>query len=245
MSFFQFRLIDIIDIVFVASILYFIYIKVKGTIALNILLGFFAFIIFWLTIRSLKMSLTISILDNFVNVGVLAIIIVFQQEIRQLFLRFGLRHKWLYSASRNSGMIFIDPIIKACDSFVKTRTGAIFVIKGQAQLKEYVESGEKLNAQISFRLIESLFFKNSPLHDGAIIISQDMIEAAGCILPISQNPHLPKNMGLRHRAAMGITEVTDATAIVISEERGEISYFKEGKYKTGLSSNDILKLLMN
>ena len=218
---------------------------VKGTIALNIMLGLFAFVIFWITIKLLKMDLTGTILDTFVNVGVLAVIIVFQQEIRKFLLHFGSRYKWLYNSDGKLINEYAEPIVKACDSFVKTKTGALIVVTGQAMLKDYIDSGELLNAEISNGLIESIFFKNNPLHDGAIIVSGNKISAAACILPVSQNPNLPKYMGLRHRAAMGITESTDAAAVVVSEERGEISFFQDGTFQNVLNGNDLLKLLKN
>lgn len=245
MSFLQFRLIDVVDIILIAFLMYKIYIKVKGTIALNIMLGLFAFIVFWLTIKLLKMELTGSILDNLVNVGVLAVIIVFQQEIRRFLLHFGSQYKWLYSNSAKLSNEYVEPVIKACENFSKSKTGALIVITEQARLKEYIETGELLNSDISSRLLESIFFKNNPLHDGAIIVQSDKIIAASCILPVSENPNLPKYMGLRHRAAMGISESTDAVAVVVSEERGEISYFHKGTFLTNINSNDLLKLLKN
>lgn len=245
MSFLQFRLIDIVDIFLVAFLMYKLYKMVRGTIAFNIILGLFAFVFFWLSIKFLKMDLTGGILDKFVEAGVIAVIVVFQQEIRRFLLHFGSRYKWFYSKEVSLVNEYIEPIIKASESFAKTRTGALIVIARQARLQEYIDSGEMINAQISSRLIESIFFINNPLHDGAIIVTGEKISAAACILPVSQSSTLPKYMGLRHRAAMGITESTDAIAIVVSEERGEISFFQEGSYQKDINSNDLLKLLKN
>ncbi|MBN2167267.1 MAG: diadenylate cyclase CdaA [Marinilabiliaceae bacterium] len=245
MSFLQFRLIDVIDIILVAFLMYKIYTKVRGTMAINILLGLIAFIAFWITIKSLKMELTGSILDTLVNVGVLALIIVFQQEIRRSLLHFGSKYKWLLSNNYNFSNENIEPIIKACENFSKSQTGALIIITGEAGLKEYIETGEIINADISSRLIESIFFKNNPLHDGALIVLAGKLIAASCILPVSENPNMPKYMGLRHRAAMGITESTDAVAVVVSEERGEISFFQNGTYNTNINTNDLQKLLKN
>jgi diadenylate cyclase len=235
MGFLDFRLIDVIDILLVAFLMYKFYQMVKGTVALNILVGLFAFVIFWLTIKSLNMELSANILDNFVNVGALALIIVFQQEIRRFFLYYGSKYKLFYADLNNKNKQWLEPVIKACENMAKTKTGALIVITREAKLSEVKESGEKLQALVTSRLIESLFFKNNPLHDGAIVLTNNIIEAAACILPVSQNPDLPKNMGLRHRAAMGICESTDAVAVVVSEESGHISLFVKGSYQTKLS----------
>jgi diadenylate cyclase len=245
MDFLQFRLIDVIDIILVAFLMYKFYQMVKGTVALNILVGLFVFVIFWLTIKSLKMDLSSSILDNFVNVGVLALIIVFQQEIRRFFLHFGSKYKLFYTDAGNVTKKWVEPTVKACENMSKSKTGALIVISREAILPDYIDSGEKLDANITSRLIECLFFKNNPLHDGAIIVANNKIAAAACILPVSQNPDLPKQMGLRHRAAMGISEATDAVAIVVSEELGEISLFTKGTYKTGLTPSELEKALVS
>ena len=238
MTFLDIRLIDIIDIVLVAYLMYRLYKLIKGTVALSIFIGIFAFIIFWLLIKSLNMQLSSTILDNFVNVGVIAIIIVFQQEIRRFLLLLGSRYNLMgrfsfdsLFMSKTPGMMsfYIKPLVRACEDFSKSKTGALIVITRRSELLDYVQTGELINAVISKQLLKSLFFKNSPLHDGALIISQSKIKAAGCILPVSQNMELPKHLGLRHRAALGITEATDAIAIVVSEETGRISYFNTGK----------------
>jgi diadenylate cyclase len=239
MDFLQFRLIDIIDILLVAFLMYKFYQMVKGTVALNILIGLFVFVVFWFTIKSLKMDLSASILDNFVNVGVLALIIVFQQEIRRFFLHFGSKYKLLYADSDKTAQKWIESTVRACENMSKTKTGALIVITREARLLDYIDTGERLRADINTRLIESLFFKNNPLHDGAIIMSNNKIEAAACILPVSQNVQLPKHMGLRHRAAMGISETTDAIAITVSEERGDISLFVKGTYQHKITSSDL------
>ncbi len=246
MSFLEFRLIDIIDIVLVAFLMYKLYTMVKGTIALNILIGLFAFVIFWLMIKALKMDLSGSILDNFVNVGVLALIIVFQQEIRRFFLHLGTKYKLYYTENKVSDhQRFINQLIKSIESFAKSKTGALIVITKEASLNDMIETGDKIDANISSMLIESIFFKNNPLHDGAIIIQGDRIVAAACILPVSQNYSLPAHMGLRHRAAMGITESTDACSIAVSEERGEITFFINNDYFENITTSELEKYLQH
>jgi diadenylate cyclase len=245
MGFLEFRLIDLIDIILVAFLMYKFYQMVKGTVALNILIGLFVFVIFWLTIKSLNMELSASILDNFVNVGVLALIIVFQQEIRRFLLHFGSKYKLFYADQDKEKKRWLDPTIRACENMSKSKTGALIVITREAKLLDLMDSGEKLSALVTSRLIESLFFKNNPLHDGAIVISNNLIEAAACILPVSQNPDLPKHMGLRHRAAMGICESTDALAIVVSEEKGDISLFFKGVFHLKLTPSALETLLLD
>ncbi len=252
MTFLDIRLIDLVDIFLVAYLMYKLYKLIKGTVALNIFLGIFAFIVFWLMIKALNMQLSSTILDNFVNVGVLAIIIVFHQEIRRFLLLIGSRYH-LYQRfsldplfiSSTPGMmsIYIQPVVKSCEDFSRSKTGALIVITRKSELVDYVQTGELLNAVISRQLLKSIFYKNSPLHDGAIIINRSKIKAAGCILPVSQNMELPKQYGLRHRAALGITESTDAISIVVSEETGNISVFRNGKGDYNISSVKLEKIL--
>ena len=252
MTFLHIRLIDIVDIFLVAYLMYRVYKLIKGSVALNILIGIFSFVVIWLVIKALNMQLSISILDNFVNVGVLAIIIVFHQEIRRFLLlvgsRYNLSHKFSmdsFFASGGKGMlnIYIKPVVRACEYFAKTKTGALIVITKDSELLDYVQTGELINAVISTRLLEAIFFKNGPLHDGAVIITRNKVKAAGCILPVSQSMNLPEEVGLRHRAAMGITESTDAISIVVSEETGRISLFSKGEMEMGLLPDDLTKRL--
>ena len=252
MTFLEIRFIDLVDIFLVAYLMYRLYKLIKGTVALNIFIGIFAFIVFWLVIKSLNMDLSSTILDNFVNVGVLAIIVVFQQEIRRFLLllgsKYNLHNKFSYDRffeTKSAGMmnIYIKPVVQACEDFAKSKTGALIVITKNSELLDFVHTGELLNAVISRRLLESVFYKNSPLHDGALIINRNKIKAAGCILPVSQNMELPKRFGLRHRAGMGITEATDAVAIVVSEERGRISFFQNGRGEYNITLDELEKKL--
>ncbi len=252
MTFLEIRFIDLVDIFLVAYLMFRLYKLIKGTVALNIFIGIFAFIVFWLLIKSLNMELSSTILDNFVNVGVLAIIVVFQQEIRRFLLllgsKYNLHSKFSFDRffeGKSAGMmnIYIKPVVQACEDFARSKTGALIVITKKSELLDFVHTGELLNAVISRRLLESVFFKNSPLHDGAVIINRNKIKAAGCILPVSQNMELPKRFGLRHRAGMGITEATDAVAIVVSEERGRISFFQDGRGEYNISIEELQKKL--
>ncbi len=252
MGFLEIRLIDIIDVVLVAYLMYKLYKLIKGTVALSIFIGLFTFVLFWLMIKTLNMQLSSTILDTFVNVGVIALIVVFQPEIRRFLLmlgnRYNLTKRFAFDRlfdSKSPGMMsfYVEPLIRACEEFSVSRTGALIVITRQSDLVDYVKTGELINAVISKQLLKTIFYKNSPLHDGAVIISQSKIKAAGCILPVSQNMNLPKHLGLRHRAAMGITEATDAIAIVVSEETGNVSFFRSGKGEYKLSSEYLRKKL--
>lgn len=237
MGFLDFRFIDLLDIVLVGYLLFRLYKVIRGTVAQNIFLGIFAFIIFWVIIKALNMELSASILDTFVNVGVLALIIVFQQEIRRFFVLVGTKYnlfnklsfdKLFTTPEKGIMNIYIKPVVRACESLAKTKTGALIVISKNSQLLDYVQTGELINGVISTQILESIFYKNSPLHDGALIIVRNKIKAAGCILPVSQNRDLPKKYGLRHRAALGVTESSDAICIAVSEETGKITYFEGG-----------------
>lgn len=155
--------------------------------------------------------------------------------------RFGFDN--LFESSNETNKSFIEPVVRSCEQFSKTLTGALIVLTRKSELKEYLSTGETLNADVSSQLLGSIFFKNSPLHDGAVIISNNIIKAAACILPVSQSYDLPKSFGLRHRAALGITETTDAVAIVVSEETGQITYASHGQIKHGISTQELTTLL--
>ncbi len=252
MTFLEIRFIDLIDITLVAYLMFRVYKLIRGTVAQNIFFGLFAFIVFWIFIKFLNMELTATILDTIVNVGVIALIVVFQQEIRRFFLLIGTKYnisnkfslEKIFSGHSTGVMnIYDKPIVRCCANLAKTKTGALIVISRKSELLDYVQTGELVNAVISSRLLENIFFKNSPLHDGAVIVAQNKIKAAGCILPVSQRYDFPKKFGLRHRAAMGVTEATDACAIVVSEETGKISFFNAGEINHGLTPEELEKLL--
>ncbi|MGY8946117.1 MAG: diadenylate cyclase CdaA [Flavobacteriales bacterium] len=233
-------LIPFIDIILVGIMLYYAYKLVKGTAAINIFLGFvIIYIIWWLT-ELVNMPILSNILGGFISVGVIALIVVFQQEIRKFLLLLGSsnftnnkniikKFNLLFRISKEQTSMNIDELINACEIFKKNKTGALFVIERSNSLDFVRNSGDQLNLEISSAIIESIFFKNSPLHDGAVIIEGNFITSARVILPVSENENIDSRLGLRHRAAFGITEKTDALAIVVSEEKGKISFIKNGE----------------
>lgn len=196
------------------------------------------------------MRLMGAILDKMVNIGMFVIIILFQDEIRRFLMNLGansafksiLNFLGLKEPKTTSGS-YTTPIVLACMNMAKNKTGALIVIEREISLTMFERTGETINADINTQLIESIFFKNSPLHDGAMIISQNKIKAAGCILPISQNPDIPKHYGLRHRAALGVSQETDASVIVVSEERGKISFITQGNIHPNITPEKLQELL--
>ena len=236
-AFITVRWLDIVDILMVAVLLYEVYRLVRGTVAINIFLGILAVYIFWKVVNTLEMELLSEIIGQFVSVGVIALIVVFQKEIRQFLLLLGTpkyireRSRWfsfLRFQVRPQIPLIVDPIVKACTQMAASNTGALIVLSRRNELGEYVNTGETIDSKISDALITNIFYKNSPLHDGAIIITRNRIQAARCILPLTRSESFPVSFGLRHRAAVGISEQTDAIAIIVSEQTGDIAYAKDG-----------------
>ncbi|MCK9203028.1 MAG: diadenylate cyclase CdaA [Bacteroidales bacterium] len=251
---FGIRIVDVIDIILFAILLYEMYNLVKGTAAIRIFIGFIAIYIIWKVVKTLQMQLLTEILGQFISVGVIALIVVFQPEIRQFLLMIGNtkiiknpRKRFLFWKFKvnNPVNLDIDKIVKACQKMSETKTGALIVITQRNELGQYVETGQPVDARISEVLLETIFFKNSPLHDGAVIIIGSNIHAARCILPVSNDPAIPPFYGLRHRAAVGITEKSDAIAIVVSEERGDIAYSYEGKLFSEITPAKLASFLEN
>ncbi len=235
--FIHIRLLDIIDILLVAVLLYQLYLLVRGTVALNIIVVIAVIYIFWWVTRALQMELLSSIIGQVIGVGVIALIIVFQQEIRRFLIYMGSRYVDgnMISLDRIFNMRFeakpripIKSVLKAVMQMSQTKTGALIVIRRKSNLKMYTESAEILNSATSSRLITSIFNKTGPLHDGALVMDRDQLVAARVILPVTDKPDLPPEYGLRHRAALGISEVTDSLVIVVSEETGQISIAENG-----------------
>lgn len=235
--FIHIRLLDIIDILLVALLLYQLYMLVRGTVALNIIVVIAVIYIFWWVTRALQMELLSSIIGQVIGVGVIALIIVFQQEIRRFLIYMGSRYVDgnMISLDRIFNMRFetkpripIKSVLKAVMQMSQTKTGALIVIRRKSNLKMYTESAEILNSATSSRLITSIFNKTGPLHDGALVMDRDQLVAARVILPVTDKPNLPPEYGLRHRAALGISEVTDSLVIVVSEETGQISIAENG-----------------
>ncbi len=250
-SFLSFRWLDLVDIVLVALLMFQFYNIVRGTAAIRIFIGILLIYIFWKIVAVLKMELLKEILGQFIGVGVLAIIIVFQQEIRKFLILIGTTgfkevpffKKFFTGGKMLSYNINIASISKACRNMSNSKTGALIVISKTSDLQLHVSSSEKIDSQYSSRVIESIFFKNSPLHDGAIIIEGDRIKEARCVLPATEKEDFPARLGMRHRAALGITERSDAVAIVVSEQTGDIALAKEGQIKTRLNYEELRKLL--
>jgi len=233
------RALDVVDILLVSVLLYQMYRIVKGTVAFSIFIGVFLVYVSWLVIKALNLELLSTLMEQFIGVGVLALIVVFHPEIRRFLLLIGTN----YQTSRSFGFdklfasekikpatnIQIKEIVRACDNLARSKTGALIIVPRNSELKEIIRSGEKMNARISSALLETIFFKNTPLHDGAVVIQGSRIAAARCILPLTERQDLESGLGLRHRAAIGISEATDALAIVVSEETGNISLCTQGE----------------
>ena len=237
--FIQVRVFDIIDIFLVALLFYWFYRILKGTSAISIFLGIVAIFIIWQVVKALQMELLSSILGAFVSVGFIALIIIFQPEIRRFLFTIGTqaqegklvqRFKFL-RVSGNAGLD-VDTITKACQNMSDIKQGALILIARKNDLDDIISTGVVVNADISNPLIENIFFKNSPLHDGAMIIRNNRITAARCILPVSNKTSIPGHYGLRHRAAIGVTEVNDCLALVVSEETGTISMVDNGNIRS-------------
>lgn len=237
------HVIDVIDILLVGLLVFYVYKLIRGTAAISIFLGIIILYIVWAVVKALNMSLLSEIMGQVLGVGVIAIIVLFQQEIRKFLLSLGSTYivnnekLKIFSklfGNRGAGMQMeaLDEITEACRKMSETKTGALIVLARTSSMDFVIETGDVIDARISRRLIENLFFKNSPLHDGAMVIANDRLVAARCTLPISKNPNIPANYGMRHRAATGLSEETDACVVVVSEETGNISFVMDGHIKT-------------
>ncbi|HEX2936227.1 MAG TPA: diadenylate cyclase CdaA [Bacteroidales bacterium] len=249
--FIKLRFFDVVDILLVSYLMYQFYILIRGTVAINIFIAIFIIYIIWLVVKALNMELLTSIMNQVVGVGMIALIIVFQQEIRRFLVYMGSRYlsksislnKVFTLALDENKTVNTAPIVEACMRMSESGTGALIVIARKSALEVFIQTGDLVNAETSARLLETIFFKNSPLHDGAAIIIRDKIHAARCVLPVSDNPNLPPNFGMRHRAALGITENTDALAIIVSEESHEISVADAGVLTHSLTKEDLSLIL--
>lgn len=234
MGFVPFTFIDFIDIILVAAIMYWIYRATKGTNAPYIITGIIVIYLIWVVVKTLNMELLSSILGQFISVGVIALIIVFQPELRRFLQMIGMRQKGfnfitrIFGPSNENTPTDTVPIVNACCEMAATKTGALIVIRQQSDLRLITEGGIALDAHISTPLLRNIFFKNSPLHDGAVVIEGDRIVAAKCILPVTQSD-VPKSYGTRHRAAIGMSEISDAIILVVSEETGGLSIAHGGQ----------------
>ncbi len=256
LNFLKFSLSDVLDILLVSILLYQLYRVLKGTLAYNIFIGLV--LIYWLSIlvQALEMRLLAKIMGQFLGAGFVLLVIVFQPEIRRFLFYVGRnsvigKTGFLQNLLRNS-----DPaeaqfdnakieIVKAFSNMSNTKTGALIVIADSSEKASLVHTGLRINGEISSKLLESIFDKGSPLHDGAVLIAECKIIAAGCVLPVSENPDLPKRVGMRHRAAVGISEQIDAAVFIVSEQSGKISYAKNGKLSVNIPQHEFSELLEN
>jgi uncharacterized protein (TIGR00159 family) len=240
--------IDLIDISLVAILLYQVYKLIKGSLAMNIFLGILALYLIYLIVKAAQMELLATILGQFMGVGVLAMIILFQPEIRKFLLMIGrtteINRDDFFKTITNwrtehQEDFDVPQLIEALKTLKATHTGALIVFSRDIELKFYAETGDALNAEVNKRLILSIFNKHSPLHDGAVIIYKGRITAARCVLPVSENDHLPPHFGLRHRSAIGMSEITDTLVLAISEETGRLILARNGKYLRALKLKQV------
>lgn len=247
----DFGIKDFIDIFLVALILFYSYRVMKESRSINVFIGILVFILIWLLVSVIfEMRLLGSILDKLVSVGVIGFIVLFQSEIRKFLYNLGAHQRLqplirFFSGKREQegDKKTIMPIVRACMNMAKDKVGALIVIERTIPLDDIVESGEIIDAKISNRLIENIFFKNSPLHDGAMIISRKRIKAAACILEVAHDMDIPKELGLRHRAGLGVTQTSDALAVIVSEETGRVSVAIKGEFRLRLSFEDLESIL--
>ncbi len=251
----SFGIKDFIDILLVALMLYYIYRLMRETRSLNIFVGIMIFIVVWLFMSQvLEMRLMGTILDKLVSVGAIALIILFQEDIRRFLYNIGTRQgvsRMIHflmpqrqgGANREQLKRDIMPVVMACMSMAKQKVGALIVWERSQSLHDIVATGDVVDANINQRLIENIFFKNSPLHDGAMVIADHRVRAAGCILPVSHNLDIPKELGLRHRAALGMSQESDALSIIVSEETGAISVARGGEFRLRLSAEELESVL--
>lgn len=248
----HFGIKDLIDVLLVAVFLYQTYKIMKSSGTLAIFSGVVSFVIVWILVSQiLEMRLLGAILDKVISVGVIVLIILFQDEIRRFLLALGSHKGWkflskLFGKHQENGEndpSFVAPVVLACMNMAKKKTGALICIEQDVDLTVYEHTGEMFNADVNARLIENIFFKNSPLHDGAMIIAKNRIRPAGCILPVAQTANLPKEMGLRHRSGLGMSFETDALVIIVSEERGKISVAHNGNLSVNISGEELQQIL--
>ena len=248
-DFIDITLTDILDILLVALLLFYLYKLVKGTVAINIFIGIVIIYFIWKITDLFKLDVLSNILGNFISVGFFALIVVFQQEIRKFLLLIGSTNfasrrnvvKYFNFLNQDKSLLKLDLSIflSSCEKMASEKTGAIIVLERENSLEFVKETGEKTNIELTKEILETIFFKNSPLHDGAIILKGNFIKATRVVLPVSESTSIPTRFGLRHRAGFGITEKTDALAIVISEQSGKISYIKHGEFYSYKNIDDL------
>ena len=244
-DFLRFGWIDAADVALVTVLLYQLYKLLRGTVALNVALGLVSFYVLYLVVKATGMELLTKMLGQVMSVGVLASIILFQQEIRRFLLTIGKAaawerlRAWRWGRQQQGVALDVVPFVEAAKSLASKQTGALICFAQASDLTAYAETGDLLHADISKRLLLAIFNKTSPLHDGAVVVANGRLQAARCILPVSENPDVPAALGLRHRAALGLTEITDAVVLVVSEETGAMSLVHHGVVYRGLGANEL------
>ncbi len=246
----DFRIVDVLDILIVAILLFELYKLTKGTAAVKLFWVLALIYILWKMVAYFHFTMLTDLTNELINVGVLAIIILFQPEIRKFLLYIGdgrilhfFSDRFVKQQSKNSYSEEIEAVKQACRHMSANQTGALIIFARKTPLDDFLNTGEEIDAKPSADLLENIFYKNSPLHDGAVIIKNHRIAAARCILPVSKNRNLPQEVGLRHRSALGATEFTDAIAVVVSEQTGNISVCKNGVMTRDLTSSSLRQLL--
>ena len=254
-DFINISFIDVLDVLMVGLLIYWLIRVVRGTSAVNIFIGVLLLYVVWIASRALGMKLLSFILGQVLGVGVVALLVIFQPEIRRFLLRISSSttaaqqgvFKKLFRQSRAGGMApgELEELTAACRKMSETKTGALIVLRHGSALGDILDTGDEIDARINRRLIENIFFKNSPLHDGAMVITANRILAARCTLPITQRQDIPAHYGMRHRAAIGMSEVSDASVIVVSEETGDISFVSDGQIQTTGSITELRLAIEN
>jgi len=252
-DFIDFSFVDVIDIVLVALLLFYLYKLVKGTVAINIFIGIVIIYLIWRLTDLLKMDVLSNLLGKFISVGFFALIVVFQQEIRKFLLLLGstnfttkrnvIRYLTFFTQNKMSSNLDLNILLDSCDEMSKSKTGAIVVLQRNNSLDFTLNESNRSSILLSPQVLESIFFKNSPLHDGAVLIENNTIIATRMVLPVSDQRKIPSAYGLRHRAALGISEKTDALVIVISEQSGKIVYVKNGQFYTVNNTKELRDFL--
>ena len=246
-----FSIKDLLDILLVATLLFYLYRTMKDSGSLDIFVGVLAFVVAWVVMyKMMDMRLIGTIMDKFIDIGLFILVILFQDEIKRFLTELGSRRglKFFEKLFKSKSEVqdekkWIMPVVYACMNMAKTKTGALIVVQQDSTLVDYERTGDMINADINSRLIENIFFKNSPLHDGALIIAGSKLKSAGCILPVSHDTSIPRYLGLRHRSAKGIAQATDAIAIVVSEETGRIAVANKGEFRLRLSAEELEGIL--
>ena len=250
LGFLKFGISDAVDILLVAILMYWLYKLLRGTGAVKIFFSIFLIFLIWMIARYFHLTMFSDILGKLFSVGLVALIVVYQPEIRKFLTYIANTHFTKFIEKRRNKDLSaedyaedIDSIVRACKRMASSKTGALIIIARATPLYDYLQTGEKIDSLISRELIENIFFKNSPLHDGAVIIKDHRIAAARCILPVSKAEDLPTDLGLRHRSAIGSTQFTDALAMVVSEQTGQISLCQQGQITRDISPTVLTQML--